>query len=101
MQLNKFWYAILAINAFWGASQEQNRKHLLRVDKESPYAQERISSDTTSRDTYDEQNDFLYVLAQEWAERKFARTKYLEFEKIIAIFLSTNMCKVFGEICEY
>ena len=56
---------MLARNAFRGDPQEQNRKHLLRVDKESPYAQERISSDTTSRDTYDEQNDLLYVLDQE------------------------------------
>jgi len=37
---------MLARNAFRGDPQEQNRKHLIRVDKESPYGQERISSDT-------------------------------------------------------
>ncbi len=96
MQQNKFWYAILARNAFRGDSQEQNRKHLLRLDKESPYGQERISSDTTSRNTYDDKNEFLYVLDQEWAERKFAMAKYFWFQKIIAMFLSTNICKVSG-----
>ena len=56
---------MLARNAFRRDPQEQNRKHLLKVDKGSPYGQERISSDTVSRNTSNEQNDFLYVLAQE------------------------------------
>ena len=96
MQQNKFWSAILARNAFRGDSQEQNRKHLLRLDKESPYGQERISSDTTSRNTYDDKNEFLYVLDQGIPKLKFVRTKYMVFEKIMAMFESTNMGNVFG-----
>ena len=85
---------MLARNAFRRDPQEQNRKHLLKVDKESLYGQDRISSDTVSRNTSNEQNDVLYVLAQEWAERKFARTKYLEFEKCSAKYVINKTTKI-------